>query len=158
MKWFLELCRGFLTIFCLIKWPVKMSFQNLIWPVMYQIWKDIVLWPAVIWSPVMWPHLYSDRLCFLLWWVKLQWESEKHRHLKFIQECALVQSEATLVALRLEPIEVLSVIGQRTKEHSWINSNCPQFYDFHCETQRILKVHAKVYNQVVKWSQFICET
>jgi len=38
--------------------------------------------------------------------------------LKFIQECALVQSEATLVALQLEPIKVLSVIGQRTKERT----------------------------------------
>jgi len=33
---------------------------------------------------------------------------------KIFQECALIQSEATSVALRLEPIKVLSVIGQRT--------------------------------------------
>jgi len=36
---------------------------------------------------------------------------------KIFQECALVQSEATLV-WNLEPIKVLSVIGQGTKEHS----------------------------------------
>jgi len=38
-------------------------------------------------------------------------ENQKNReHLEFIQECALVQSEATTVALRLE-LKVLSVIG-----------------------------------------------
>jgi len=51
----------------------------------------------------------------------------EYGHLKFIQECALVQSEATTVALRLEPIQVLSVIGQRTREHSWINFKSPRF-------------------------------
>jgi len=33
----------------------------------------------------------------------------------FIQECAFVQSEITMVALWLESMKVLSVIGQRTK-------------------------------------------
>jgi len=40
-----------LTKFYQIKWPVKMSFQNPMWPVMYHIWQDIVLWSAVILSP-----------------------------------------------------------------------------------------------------------
>jgi len=31
---------------------------------------------------------------------------------EIFQECALIQSEPTTVALRLEPIKVLSVIGQ----------------------------------------------
>jgi len=40
------------------------------------------------------------------------------QQLKFIQEYTLVQSEAALVALWLEPIKMMSVIGQITKEHS----------------------------------------
>jgi len=31
---------------------------------------------------------------------------------EIFQECALIQSETTMVALQLEPIKVLSVIGQ----------------------------------------------
>jgi len=37
---------------------------------------------------------------------------------EIFQECAFIQSEPTTVALWLEPIKVLSVIGQRTKKHS----------------------------------------
>jgi len=60
-------------------------------------------------------------------------KSENRGQLKLIQECALVQSEATLIVLRLEPIKVLFLIGRRTKEHSWINFNCPWFSDSHCK-------------------------
>jgi len=49
---------------------------------------------------------------------QLQLESDNNGQLKFIQECALIQSEVTSVALRLEPLKVLSVIVQRTTEHS----------------------------------------
>jgi len=45
-------------------------------------------------------------------------QNKKNVQLKFIYECALIQSEVILVALQLKPIKVLSVIGQRTKEHS----------------------------------------
>jgi len=37
---------------------------------------------------------------------------------KIFQKCALIQSEVTSVALPLELIKVLYVIGQKTKEHS----------------------------------------
>jgi len=43
--------------------------------------------------------------------IKEAWPDE------IFQECALIQSEPTTVALQLETIKVLSVIGQRTKEH-----------------------------------------
>jgi len=58
-----------LTKFYQIKWPVKMPFQNLIWPVMYQIWKDIVLWLALISRPatyVICKHRQKSQICFVL--------------------------------------------------------------------------------------------
>jgi len=42
---------------------------------------------------------------------------------------ALIQSKPTTVALRLEPIKVLSVIGQRKKEHSWKKFQVPMLSD-----------------------------
>jgi len=60
----------------------------------------------------------------------LHWESEAQAD-KIFQECALIQSRATLVALWVEPIKVLSMIGQRTSKHSWINFNCPWLSDSH---------------------------
>jgi len=45
---------------------------------------------------------------------------------------SVMYTEATLVALWLKPIKVLSLIGQKTKEHFWIHFNCPWFSDLHC--------------------------
>jgi len=45
------------------------------------------------------------------------------------QKCASKQLQVTLVDLRLKPIQVLSVIGQRTKEHYWISFSCPWVSD-----------------------------
>jgi len=66
--------------------------------------------------------------------IKEAWPDE------IFQECALIQSEPTTVALQLETIKVLSVIGQRTKEHFWINFMCPRFSDSHCNKYLIIEM------------------
>jgi len=49
----------------------------------------------------------------------------------------------TLFALQLEPINMLSVIGQRTKAHSRINYSVARCSDLHCNPKKISQQRKK---------------